>query len=125
MPRRPQQPCRLQGCNTRHRNKHGYCDDHQAMATGWRRSHQHTTASREGYGKVWRVKRLKILQRDDYLCQECKRNGIVTAATDVDHIKSKAQGGTDEDSNLQSLCKPCHKAKTIAERAGAGRNLRV
>ncbi|EIV3153601.1 HNH endonuclease [Escherichia coli] len=28
----------------------------------------------------------------------------------------KAHGGTDADSNLQSLCWPCHKAKTARER---------
>ncbi|HBA9780688.1 TPA: HNH endonuclease, partial [Escherichia coli] len=27
-----------------------------------------------------------------------------------------AHGGTDADSNLQSLCWPCHKAKTARER---------
>ncbi|WP_108163194.1 HNH endonuclease signature motif containing protein [Saccharospirillum sp. MSK14-1] len=120
MPRRPQQPCRARGCTTRHRNKHGYCDDHIALATGWRRSHQHTNANKEGYGKEWRRLRIEILIRDDYLCQECMRNGIITAATDVDHITSKANGGTDHPTNLQSLCNPCHKAKTIAERNGGG-----
>ncbi len=34
----------------------------------------------------------------------------------VDHIIPKAHGGTDADSNLQSLCWPCHKAKTARER---------
>ncbi|ENB3256608.1 HNH endonuclease, partial [Escherichia coli] len=28
----------------------------------------------------------------------------------------KAHGGSDADSNLQSLCWPCHKAKTARER---------
>ncbi|MGY6240757.1 HNH endonuclease (plasmid) [Burkholderia ambifaria] len=35
---------------------------------------------------------------------------------------SKAEGGTDEHTNLQSICKPCHDAKTAAEGArGRGR----
>jgi 5-methylcytosine-specific restriction protein A len=37
------------------------------------------------------------------------------SATQVDHIKAKAVGGTDEDNNLQPLCGPCHKAKTARE----------
>ncbi|WP_411744893.1 HNH endonuclease [Reinekea sp.] len=123
MPQRTARLCLVRTCNAKHRNKHGYCDDHQALATGWRRSHQHTTSTREGYGKEWRALRIQILQRDEYMCVECKRNGIATAATDVDHIKSKALGGTDAVTNLQSLCGACHKAKTIAERRGAGRNL--
>ncbi|RWT91976.1 HNH endonuclease, partial [Raoultella ornithinolytica] len=34
----------------------------------------------------------------------------------VDHIKAKAHGGTDDDSNLESLCWPCHRTKTGRER---------
>ncbi|ELV2160624.1 HNH endonuclease [Escherichia coli] len=37
-------------------------------------------------------------------------------AKTVDHIIPKAHGGSDADSNLQSLCWPCHKAKTARER---------
>ncbi|MGK3435535.1 HNH endonuclease [Klebsiella pneumoniae] len=38
------------------------------------------------------------------------------AAKTVDHIKAKAHGGTDDDSNLESLCWPCHRTKTGRER---------
>lgn len=34
----------------------------------------------------WKSRRLKILRRDEYLCQECKRYGKATAATTVHHI---------------------------------------
>ncbi|WP_419689136.1 HNH endonuclease [Burkholderia theae] len=35
---------------------------------------------------------------------------------------SKAEGGIDELTNLQSICKPCHDAKTSIEAArGRGR----
>ncbi|MBF4406127.1 HNH endonuclease, partial [Vibrio anguillarum] len=39
----------------------------------------------------------------------------ITAARDVDHIINKANGGTDDDANLQSICSPCHKEKTAKE----------
>lgn len=47
-------------------------------------------------------------------------------AVAVDHIVPKAEGGTDEDENLQAICKRCHKLKTEAEslrarREGRGR----
>ncbi|WP_431608422.1 HNH endonuclease signature motif containing protein, partial [Enterobacter asburiae] len=48
--------------------------------------------------------------------QECLRNGRYTPAETVDHITAKANGGTDDLSNLESLCKPCHRAKTAVER---------
>lgn len=41
----------------------------------------------------------------------------MTPATEVDHITPKAEGGTDDRSNLQGLCTDCHKAKTKADQA--------
>lgn len=58
----------------------------------------------------------RVLKRDKGLCQLCLRAGVVREAKTVDHIIPKAHGGTDADSNLQSLCWPCHKAKTARER---------
>jgi len=37
-------------------------------------------------------------------------------STEVDHIVSKAKGGTDEPGNLQGICEPCHKAKTESDK---------
>ena len=69
-----------------------------------------------GYGSKWTVIRARILKRDKGLCQLCLRVGVVREAKTVDHIIPKAHGGTDADSNLQSLCWHCHKAKTARER---------
>lgn len=68
------------------------------------------------YGSKWDVIRVRVLQRDKGLCQLCLRAGVAREAKTVDHIIPKAHGGTDADSNLQSLCWPCHKAKTARER---------
>jgi len=74
-----------------------------------------------GYGRDWDKRRIRILQRDYYLCQQCKREGRVTPLGvkprdhAVDHIKPKAKGGDDSDTNLQSLCAPCHDAKSLRE----------
>ena len=60
--------------------------------------------------------RRRILKRDEYLCVQCFKAGKLSLAKDVDHKVRKADGGTDDqESNLQSLCRPCHKAKTAAE----------
>lgn len=77
---------------------------------------------REGRGgRPWRRLRDRVMQRDGGLCQECRRAGLVTAATDVDHIQSLSAGGADDESNLQALCSACHQAKTQAEaRRGRG-----
>lgn len=116
MPRRIKKQCRLQGCNALHRNANGYCDDHAEHAIGWKRTQARKgSSSKRGYGYSWRKIRDRILERDNFLCQPCLANGVVTAAKEVDHIINKESGGTDEDYNLQSICKSCHKEKTQAE----------
>lgn len=78
-----------------------------------------------GYGARWVKTRVRILRRDMHLCQPCLANGRPTQATEVDHIKPKAKGGTDDDDNLQAVCHACHKAKTEAEAAEAqGRRIK-
>ena len=60
--------------------------------------------------KEWRALRLEALERDNYLCVECKKRGIITPAFTVHHIKplrvdsSKAL----QLSNLETVCGPCH-----------------
>lgn len=66
-------------------------------------------------GSAWMKIRARILKRDGYLCQECKRNGRLTEATQVDHVTPLHLGGRDNDENLESLCKCCHDAKTAQE----------
>jgi 5-methylcytosine-specific restriction enzyme A len=69
-----------------------------------------------GYGSEWNRLRQTILRRDQHLCQSCLKLGRPTPANQVDHILAKAKGGTDDDTNLQALCKPCHEAKSAEER---------
>ena len=69
-----------------------------------------------GYGAAWSRLRRRIMERDSMLCQPCKSAGRISGATQVDHIVSKAQGGTDDPDNLQAICDSCHKAKTLEER---------
>ncbi|WP_274535902.1 HNH endonuclease [Streptomyces sp. CB02923] len=44
-------------------------------------------------------------------CASCGL-GYLASAIDVDHIVPLSRGGEDVASNVQLLCKPCHKAKT-------------
>ena len=63
-------------------------------------------------GRPWRRLKEKIHLRDNWTCQHCRR---VTTQLELDHIVNVAQGGTDDESNLQSLSPPCHKDKTLKE----------
>ena len=72
--------------------------------------------SKRGYDRRWKRLRRWFLIRHS-LCEECKRNGVLTVATEVDHIKPLSQGGERLDpANLQALCKPCHSRKTGREK---------
>jgi len=73
------------------------------------------TTTERGYGWAWQKLRKQILMRDANLCQKCLAEGKLVLATDVDHIKPKADGGTDDPDNLQCLCKSCHKLKSFTE----------
>jgi len=88
---------------------------------GWKGNHG--SRHDRGYGTAWTKLRLSILKRDMYLCQACNRDGRLTPLGlqpydhAVDHIVAKSKGGDDEPSNLESLCRDCHDAKSLTEAA--------
>lgn len=80
--------------------------------TGWAgRSSRHE----RGYGTAWVKLRQAVLRRDSHLCQVCLKIGRPKPARDVDHIRPKANGGTDDMANLQAICSECHAAKTARD----------
>ncbi|SEG20723.1 HNH endonuclease [Marinobacterium lutimaris] len=112
MPSKPPRPCRAPACSGKTTAAHGYCEEHEHLHKPF--------ASRKGSGRggrPWRRKRDAIMKRDRWLCQPCKRAGRTTPAVHVDHIINKQSGGTDDDHNLEAICKPCHDAKTQKEAA--------
>lgn len=66
----------------------------------------------------WQQTRTRILERDGGLCRiagpRCAR-----VATQVDHVVPAWRGGSEDDSNLQSVCGPCHRSKTASDAARA------
>ena len=58
------------------------------------------------------------------LCRVCAGKGEVATATIRDHIRPLAEGGTDEDSNVQPICATCHQAKVEQESARGQRRAR-
>ena len=55
------------------------------------------------------------------LCVSCQRKGLVVLATQRDHIVPLAEGGADDDGNVQGLCGSCHEEKSLQEAARARR----
>jgi 5-methylcytosine-specific restriction protein A len=114
MPQRTPKACRVRGCRHTTTDPSGYCESHKSE--GWKQYKPGQSRHQRGYGSKWDAIRERVLKRDKGLCQLCLRVSVVREAKTVDHIIPKAHGGTDADCNLQSLCWPCHKAKTARER---------
>lgn len=114
-------PCRHPGCSALVSDGSGRCEKHR-VARGSFADRSRGSRHERGYGTEWDKRRERILQRDNGLCQECLRHGRVTGvggkpySAFVDHIIPKAEGGTDDDENLQTLCRTCHTAKTDIEK---------
>jgi 5-methylcytosine-specific restriction enzyme A len=51
-----------------------------------------------------------VLDRDHYQCQSCGTTQQ-ESALEIDHIIALAAGGTNDISNLQTLCKTCNNRK--------------
>lgn len=109
-------PCCHRGCS-KYATHRGYCEEHKKDATGWYRTSREKTTER-GLGWQWQLRREEVLRRDNGLCQECLRKGVLSAAREVDHIDGDRSDLSDE--NLQSLCRACHAEKTAAQRNSRG-----
>lgn len=77
------------------------------------------TAAKRVTGRKLQDRNMRIKTRDLFTCQGC---GLVTPPRflQVDHRKPLAEGGTERDDNLQSLCiigpdGGCHGAKSKKE----------
>lgn len=66
--------------------------------------------------------RHEVLQRDGYRCRECGASKEDTQL-EIDHIIPVAEGGTNDISNLQTLCKACNRAKYTRTWVGGESNV--
>lgn len=96
---------------------------------GWKPDEARGNRHRRGYGYRWEKTRIRILERDNGLCQPHLKQGHTAIGTQVDHKVSKAEARSlgwkheqiEDDSNLQTICDECHREKTAREsRKGGG-----
>ena len=53
-----------------------------------------------------------VFERNNYQCQSCNKIDLTAKNLQVDHIIALAQGGTNDMSNLQTLCAKCNREKS-------------
>ncbi len=97
-----EKPCRYPACPS-YAASGGFCTDHAKNATP-----QHRQKQKDFYAATsWRSIRARVLAERP-VCEICGE----AWATEVHHRVKKTDGGTEEDDNLQALCKPCHSRLT-------------
>lgn len=111
MPMSPPRPCTKPGCGRLVHDGLGRCEAHQKPA--WSKP---ANTTRRTTGRKLQGMRAELF-RSNPLCAMCEAQGRVTIATQRDHIVPLAEGGADDASNTQGLCKACHDVKSKAEAA--------
>lgn len=68
--------------------------------------------------KISRSKKIKVLERDNYICQICGKKVVTDIDkinTDeyfnIDHIKPISKGGSNSYENLRTLCRKCNVSR--------------
>jgi 5-methylcytosine-specific restriction protein A len=75
------------------------------------------TAAERGYDAAWQRLRLRILERDGYICHWC-----TSPANTVDHVVPLVFGGARlDESNLVAACLSCNASRGGKARAEAKR----
>lgn len=121
--------CSWPGCRCLVTLPERYCEKHKPRAEAKQKAcfnRGKRNASELGYNYAWQRARKQFLL-DHPLCQECQRNGRITAANVVDHI-TPHKGNQElfwDQSNWQALCQSCHSKKTAREDGGFGNAMKA
>ena len=112
--------CRHAGCGVL-LDQVGYCVAHAKLHQK-QTDAQRGSSHQRGYTGRWQKARLTFLGRHP-LCKHCADEGLIRAATVVDHIIARKgdQVLFWDTTNWQPLCKPHHDRKTASEDGGFGR----
>ena len=109
MPRKALKPCRYGNCP---RLTEGtYCEEHAALMAK-RYDESRSKSHNKKYGTQWHKIRNRYAKAHP-LCERCLSKGKYTPMEEVHHIIPVNRGGSNDDSNLMSLCRSCHEQMHI------------
>ena len=112
MPYKPKRPCSHPGCpNLTHGR---FCEEHAKQEAKRYEKYDRDPVAKKRYGRAWKRIRDRYIKAHP-LCEQCKKNGTLTPAEEVHHIKPLSSGGKNDEDNLMSLCKSCHSEITARE----------
>lgn len=116
MPNAAPRPCTKQGCGALVHDGSGRCAAHPKP---WVKPDAVAEPARLR-GRAGVARRARWLMEHP-LCEYCRRETPqrITVGVEVDHVVPLAEGGADEESNLQTLCLWHHRVKSSIERGRA------
>ena len=103
MPFKPKRPCSQPGCP-----EHARAEDTRY------RTYQRDPKINRRYDHRWRKIRAAYVEAHP-LCEDCLARGRYTPVAEVHHVIPLDHGGTHDESNLRSLCKPCHSRQSALD----------
>lgn len=110
MPSKPKHPCASPGCPNLVEYGKRFCKEHEkAESRRYEKYDRNKAAVRRRYGPAWRRIRARYVKSHPY-CELCFREGRMVPVEEVHHIKPLSEGGSNDPSNLMSLCKACHSS---------------
>jgi 5-methylcytosine-specific restriction enzyme A len=103
------------GCDRKDRRVQRHASDitHTPHATILGRAA--ATATRQ-VNRVTPLHKKMVASQQKWKCMHC--NALLDYSYEIDHIQPLYQGGTNDLSNLQALCRNCHGRKTLSSTAG-------
>ena len=113
MPRKPKKPCAYPGCPKLTDGL--YCEEHKKITNQLYEKYGRKYKRSERYGSAWQKVRTRYVKLHPF-CELCFEEGYIGHADIVHHIKPLAEGGTNDESNLMSVC--FHHHEQIHRRRG-------